>query len=315
MLEQGYDRAVGKFGYPSRKVVLNDTDPTSVDRSLGGTEPAVAVAGAIGVDNRGLALSHPRTRFITIDEVVDLPNVSSTVIDAREATYLAGAAAAMATTTGTIGFIGGVDEELIWDYQAGYEAGARSADPRVKIITRYLADAPQWNAGYSNPQAGERVARMMYADGADVVFAAAGESGLGVIEAATQVSSETGVQRWAIGVDADQYLTASEEFGGTGVSGSEAREHILTSVLKHLDVVVFDTLAAYAATDLRPGTVHLGLGAGAVDISYSGGFLDDVRPQLESLRRGVIDGSIVVPCRPATRLDGRTPERPHPCTG
>ena len=114
MLEQGYDRAVGKFGYPSRKVVLNETDPASVDRSLGGTEPAVAVAGAIGVDNRGLALSHPRTRFITIDDVVDLPNVSSTVIDAREAAYLAGAAAAMATTTGTIGFIGGVDEELIW---------------------------------------------------------------------------------------------------------------------------------------------------------------------------------------------------------
>jgi basic membrane protein A len=133
-----------------------------------------------------------------------------------------------------------------------------------------------------------------------VIFHAAGKSGLGLFDAATAYTRTTGRQVWAIGVDSDQYETVT---GLPGATHPEAwREHILTSVLKGIDTGTYDVVAAYAKGEFRGGVWSQGLASTTSGISYSGGYIDDLRPALEELRARIIAGAIVVPCIPADRL-------------
>ena len=122
---------------------------------------------------------------------------------------------------------------------------------------------------------------------------------MGVFEAAVDMSEETGTQLWAIGVDSDQYETVGDLPGSVGAA--EWREHILTSVVKQFDTAVYDAVAAAARGEFEPGVHRLGLAEHGVDISYSGGYLDDLRPELEALRAGIVAGDIDVPCWLASR--------------
>src|SRR5690606_23439311 len=122
------------------------------------------------------------------------------------ASYLAGAAAALTSETGVIGYVGGVDYEGIWGFQAGYEAGARAIDPSITILSEYLSGIDTF-AGFDDSAAAEATATRMYEDGADVVMHAAGNSGLGLFDAAAGFTEATGRHVWAIGVDTDQYFT------------------------------------------------------------------------------------------------------------
>ena len=179
------------------------------------------------------------------------------------------------------------------------------------MLTEYLAEPPDFADGYQNATAGEAAARRMFTAGADVVFAAAGTSGLGVFEAAVDVTSETGQFRWVIGVDTDQYETVSEL--PLSVDSTRWLPHILTSVLKNTDAVIRDIVVNFEADGLQPGVQLVGLADGAGGLSYSGGFLDQHRDSLEQISQQIIAGRIDVPCRPANRQGRSTPERPHPC--
>jgi len=298
LIEAGFVRATSEFGLVGSQVVVDPSANAELDEISDGGEDVVVVA-ALETDVETVAREHPDTRYIAIDLPGGGGNVESLQFAANEGSYLAGAAAALRSTTGTIGFVGGVDVEMIWRFQAGYEAGARAVDPSIEILTRYLSEPPHYGEGYLDPPAGERAARELYASGADVIFAAAGTSGVGVFEAAVDMSGETGTHLWAIGVDSDQYETVWDLPGSVGAA--EWRDHILTSVVKRFDTAVYNAVAAASRGEFEPGVHHLGLAEHGVDISYSGGYLDDLKPELEALRAGILAGDIDVPCRLATR--------------
>jgi basic membrane protein A len=305
----GFEEATSSTGLLAESLDI-EADAESIDRALqDGVD--VVVAPAVGFDIAAVAAEHPDTTFVAFDQVVPGSNVTSIIVNTHEASYLAGVAAALTTRTKSVGFIGGVDEELIWEFAAGFAAGVEATDGDIEVATEYLADPSDFGAGYQNPAAAEAAARRMYTAGADVIFSAAGTSGLGVFEAAADLTVETGTFRWAIGVDTDQYRTVREL--PVSVDAERWSPHILTSVLKHSDEVVRDVTIAYTERDLEPGIQLIGLADGAGGLSYSGGFLDAHRARLERVREQIIAGQIVVPCRPANRLDASTPQRPHPC--
>jgi basic membrane protein A len=145
------------------------------------------------------------------------------------------------------------------------------------------------------------VALAMYADGADVIFHAAETSGLGLFDAATDYSTAEGRQVWAIGVDSDQYWTVTQLPGATDATAWQT--HILTSVLKGIPAQTYELVAQHARGEFTPGDWNWGLASGASDISYSGGYLDDIRAEIEEFKAQIIAGEIDVPCIPEDRLD------------
>jgi len=299
LIAAGFDRGVSDFGFAGRKVtsVGSAEGDARLLQTLHDADPALIFVFAVVVDVQAEAMGHPHTRYVTLDKAAAAPNISLIVFDVEDASYLAGAAAALTSTTGTIGFIGGVDNDVIWPFEAGYEAGARAVDANVEILTRYLSTAPNFEAGFQNPEGGAAAARQMFDAGADVVFTAAGSSGLGVFQTAVEMSASEGAHLWTIGTGSDQFTSVVDLPGSLGAAAWQ--EHILTSVVLHFGDVVYDALAQQADGKFRAGPHHVGLAEGAIDVSYSGGFIDDIRPRIEALRRSILDGTIRVPCRPA----------------
>jgi basic membrane lipoprotein Med (substrate-binding protein (PBP1-ABC) superfamily)/DNA-binding SARP family transcriptional activator len=244
-----------------------------------------------------VAREFPTTHFVA-GGALGAPNVSGLTFKDHEPSYLAGAAAALKSQTGTIGFIGGVDMQRIWPFEAGYEAGAHAIDPGVQVLSTYMTQWPDWT-GFYRPEETQRQAEDMYRQGADVIMHAAGTSGVGLYAAAAGLSPEVGRQLWAIGVDDDQYETIART---TGVVDARAwQRHILTSVVKRFDSALVSLIEDYAQGTLAPGLRELDLESGLLGISYSGGHLDDVGPQLEGLKTQIINGQIDVDRWPANR--------------
>jgi basic membrane protein A and related proteins len=205
----------------------------------------------------------------------------------HEGSFLVGAAAALKSETGRVGFIGGVQIDLIERFEAGFVAGAREVNPDIEIDITYISQPPDFS-GFTDPASGREIALGMYGNGADVVYHAAGGSGLGLFEAAKAHTDSTGDHVWAIGVDSDQYLTADEEL----------QPHILTSMLKRVDVAVYETIAAQVEGNFEGGYRTFDLSTDGVGYSTTGGFVDDIVDQLEELKQQVIDGDIEVPDSP-----------------
>jgi basic membrane protein A len=233
-----------------------------------------------------VARDFPGTDFGIVDTSVPAPNVASLVFSAEQGAFLAGAAAARKSHTGKLGFVGGVDTDNARQFEAGFVAGARRVNPRAAVDVRYLTQPPDLS-GFADPARAREVARGMYQAGADVVFHVAGGSGVGVFEAARDTSA-AGTKVWAIGVDSDQYKTAAPEL----------RPFILTSVLKRIDVAVFDTIAAFQRHQFRAGLQRFDLASGGVDVTSTGGALDDIAGELSALREQIVRGEITVPTRP-----------------
>lgn len=202
----------------------------------------------------------------------------------HEGSFLVGAAAALKSETGRIGFIGGVEIPLIERFEAGFVAGAREINPDIEIDINYISQPPDFS-GFNDPASSREIALGMYGNGADVVYHAAGGSGLGLFEAAKEHSESSGSKVWAIGVDSDQYLTTDEEL----------QEYILTSMLKRVDVAVYETIAAQVEGNFEGGYRTFDLSTDGVGYSTSGGFVDDIVDQLEELKAAVIAGDIEVP--------------------
>ena len=216
----------------------------------------------------------------TADEPND--NVAYLGFAEHEGSFLVGVAAALKTQADHIGFVGGVHNDLIKKFEAGYVAGAKAVKPDIKVDVKYIEEEDL--AGFADPAGGKAAAAAMYENGADIVYHAAGGSGSGVFDAAV----EAGDGMWAIGVDSDQYLTASDD----------AKEHILTSMLKRVDVATFneiksvddgDPLASYQSYDLK---------ADGVGYATSGGFIDDITDQIDDYAAKIKSGEITVPDKP-----------------
>jgi basic membrane protein A len=325
----GFDRAVADHGLTSRKVsygdligaldeelgpgVLDAMNDAEFEETVFAAQLAdlrrmsredvglIFVEGVLVEDLDPIAAEFPDVRYaIGLRGAGSAPNVAYLTNMDAEPAFLAGAVAALTSETGTIGYIGGVDWEGIWGFQAGYEAGARAIDADITILATYLSANYDFS-GFDDLPGARREALEMYAAGADVIFHAAGTSGLGLFEAATTYSDQEGRQVWAIGVDSDQYVTV---MGLPGALDAEQwREHILTSMLKGIDTGTYAIVAAYAEGTFRPGVHNVGLTEDDSGISYSGGYIDHLRPTIEDLKARIISGEIVVPCIAEDRLD------------
>ena len=222
---------------------------------------------------------------------VEMPNVRCMLFSEEQGSFLVGAAAALKSTTGTVGFIGGVQIGLIEKFQAGFEAGALAANPDVNILPAvYLTQAPDFT-GFNDPVKGKEAAIALFEAGADVVFHAAGGSGLGLFQAAQEMSTDD-LHLWGIGVDSDQY-------NSVGGGNPELQPHILTSMLKRVDVAVAKAITDFLNDEFTPGPVRLGLAEDGVGYSTTGGFVDDIAAQLDEYKEQIISGAITVPEAPS----------------
>jgi basic membrane protein A len=171
-----------------------------------------------------------------------------------------------------------VNTPLINKFEAGYDAGAQAVNKNIKIESAYLTQPPDFT-GFNDPGKGKTAAEGEFDAGADVVYHAAGGSGLGVFQAAKAANG------LAIGVDSDQYKTAS----------ADLKPVILTSMIKHVDVAVYDFIKSVKDGKPLTGTVTFDLKAGGVDYSVSGGQVDDIKSKLDDYKKQIIDGTITVP--------------------
>jgi basic membrane protein A len=250
--------------------------------------PLVFAIGFLFADSvKAVSADNPDTMYAIVDSAIPNPNVASLLFAEEEGSYLVGAAAALKSKTHHIGFIGGVDTDLIKKFEAGYVAGAKKIDPGVQIDIKYISQPPDFT-GFNDPAKGKEIGLGMYNAGADVVYHAAGGSGTGLFDAAVDATRTAGAQKWAIGVDSDQYLTAT----------TAQKAHVLTSMLKRVDVAVYDTAKAYAEGTLKAGTTVFDLKADGVGYATSGGYVDDIKAQLEDLKQQIISGKIAVLTQP-----------------
>jgi basic membrane protein A and related proteins len=235
-----------------------------------GADPIVGVGFSQGSTVEKTAKSFPKLRFAIIDYVVDLPNVQSIVFKEHEGSFLVGMMAALASQTGKVGFVGGMDIPLIRRFQCGYEQGARYANPKVEVSAAMTGTTPSaWN----DPARGGELAKAQFARGVDVVFAAAGGTGVGVYQAAKDAG------KLAIGVDSNQ----NHLHPGT----------MLTSMVKRVDVAVFN-----AFQGVTPGVSSLGLKEGGVDVALDEHNARLVTPamkaRVDAARADIIAGKIRV---------------------
>jgi basic membrane lipoprotein Med (substrate-binding protein (PBP1-ABC) superfamily)/DNA-binding SARP family transcriptional activator len=301
----GFDRATDELGLHAvlRVVALEAKDPLLPElRRLSEIGVGLIVVGSANVDLPGLeavAREHPDRRYVANDATGDVPNITYLVHHEEQGSFLAGAAAAIRSGTGRLGFVGGSPVPLIHRFEAGFAAGARTVRPDVDVRIEYLRPEGYW--GYADPRSASEVAGALYREGADVVYTAAGSSGFGVFHAAERWSGQLDRPLWVIGVDVDQY----EMLAGLEELPEETREawraHCLTSMVKRYDVVLSAVLGDHVAGTLRGGTRHFSLADRATDITYSGGFIDDLRPVIEDLKARIVAGDIMVPSRPGGR--------------
>jgi basic membrane lipoprotein Med (substrate-binding protein (PBP1-ABC) superfamily)/DNA-binding SARP family transcriptional activator len=255
------------------------------------------------LDDHGL--EHPDTHYAVLHhgdgrDADDRPNVTYIDFAEQEGSFLVGAAAAMKTESGRIGFIGGMaDLPLIERFQAGFEAGARYVDPAIEIDSVNLSRWPD-DSGFNSPTLAARAATDLYRAGADVVYHASGRSGFGLLETVVAESQRQGRHLWAIGVDVDEYLNDHPRavLGGPRLWDSgpdDWKPHILTSMVKQLDVAVYHTIVDFHREGPAPGVSVFDLANGGIDYATSGGFVDDIVPELEELKQAIIAGRIEVP--------------------
>lgn len=287
----GLDGAVADFG-----VEADELEPTGGGENREENLRLLAESGHGLVFGIGFAFfdgitaaatAFPDINFAIVDSVVELPNVASLVFAEEQGSALVGAAAALKSTTGKIGFIGGVDIDLIKKFQAGFEFGAKQINPDIEIQVQYLTSVPDFS-GFGDPAKGKEAALAMYEAGADVVFHAAGGSGAGLFEAAKETSDTSGSHVWAIGVDSDQINQVSDEL----------KPYILTSMLKRVDVSVYNTIEAFVESGMQSGVTVFDLSVDGVGYSTTGGFVDDIVDQLEALKASIIGGDLEIPTVP-----------------
>jgi basic membrane lipoprotein Med (substrate-binding protein (PBP1-ABC) superfamily)/DNA-binding SARP family transcriptional activator len=302
MIAAGFDGAISAVDLSAERVISPLGDPEGYASELrrlssdGVGLVVVAEASTFKEEFETVAADHPATRYIGLDIPTGaLSNVAYLNFEEQEGSFLAGAAAALKSRTGVVGFIGGLDAPIIWKFEAGFEQGARAVRPDIEVRVVYLRGPPF--SGFNDPEQALRVATRLYRKGADVIYHAAGASGWGLFRAAYEVSGELGTHLWAIGVDADQYRQIRYAVGED--LAAVWREHILTSMMKRVDTAVRTVMEEHSRGDWQGGVRWFGLAEGGVELAYSGGFIDDIRPELDRLRAQVVSSEIEVSVLPS----------------
>ncbi|WP_299952598.1 BMP family protein [uncultured Modestobacter sp.] len=251
-----------------------------------GYDPVIAVGFNYDEIIADVSQDFPEVTFAQVDgsnaDGAKGDNVTGLLFAEEQGSFLAGVAAASKTETDNIGFVGGVQSPLIEKFQAGFEAGARAVNPDITIQSQYLSPAGDFS-GFGAPDRGYSVAQGFYQNGADIVFHAAGGSGEGVFQAAVEANKR------AIGVDSDQWQTASPE----------QQAVIMTSMIKRVDNAVMEFILSVANDEAEGGTdVVYDLESDGVGLSTSGGYIDDIADVIEDYRQQIVDGSVTVPTTP-----------------
>jgi basic membrane protein A len=235
-----------------------------------GASPIIGIGFGQASSIEKVAKEFPKLQFAIIDMVVDLPNVQSVVFKEQEGSFLVGAMAALASKTGKVGFVGGMDIPLIRKFECGYKQGAMFVNPKAEMIGNMTGTT---GAAWNDPARGGELAKAQFSQGVDVVFAAAGGTGIGVYQAA----KDSG--KLAIGVDSNQNHIQP----GT----------MLTSMLKRVDVAVYNVAKGH-----KPGISVLGLKEGGVDYAMDANnaklVTADMKKKVEAAKADIISGKIKV---------------------
>jgi basic membrane protein A len=235
----------------------------------------VAVGFAFATPLETIAKEHPDAKFTIIDAVVEAENVQSVVFKEHEGSFLVGMAAAMASKTGKVGFVGGMDIPLIRNFAHGYVQGVEHVVPDAEVFVNTTGTTP---AAWNDPTKGAELAQSQFDRGADVVYAAAGATGLGVLQAA----ADSG--KLSIGVDSNQnYLHPGS---------------VLTSMVKRVDVAVYDAFKSAMEGTWQAGTKNLGLAEDGVGYALDEHNRELITPEMEQSLEGaeqqIIAGEIEV---------------------
>jgi basic membrane protein A len=275
---EGVQRAKKEF-----PIVLRDVepgDPTSIEpaqRAFAqyGYNMIIGVGFAQGPILTEVAKDYPQLHFVLIDAVAESPNVASLLFKEHEGSFLVGMIAAYTNKTGTIGFVGGMDIPLIHRFQTGYEEGAKYVKPNINVLVNYVGIT---DTAWNNPGKGRELANSQYERGADVIFQAAGNSGLGVFDAAEAY------KKFAIGVDANQNWVKPG--------------FILTSMLKRIDNAVYNVVKDEVEGKFQGGVHIYGLEDKGVDYAlddYNRKLIpQDVIDKVEQAKQDIIAGKIKV---------------------
>ena len=235
-----------------------------------GASPIIGIGFGQASAIEKLAKEFPKLNFAIIDMVVNLPNVQSVVFKEQEGSFLVGAMAAMTSKTGKVGFVGGMDIPLIRKFQCGYEQGAKFVNPKTEVFANMTGTT---GAAWNDPARGGELAKAQFAKGADVVFAAAGGTGMGVYQAAKDS------KKLAIGVDSNQNHVQP----GT----------MLTSMVKRVDVAVYNVAKSHKA-----GVSVLGLKEDGVDFAMDAHNAKlvsaDMKKKVDAMKADIISGKIKV---------------------
>lgn len=275
----GVQQAEKELGIPEADVKTVDSKS---EKDYEGNLTGLADAGcdiifAIGFSQATalttVAPKYPSIKFAIIDAEVKLPNVRSILFSEEQGSYLAGYLAGSVTKTGKVGFVGGMKSALIEKFEAGYDAGALAANPKVDLLPS------KYTESWDDTSLGKEAAQTLFSDGADIVYHAAGRCGLGVIQAAKEAG------KYAIGVDSDQ--------------DDVAPGNVLTSMVKHVDVSVFQTIKDVQAGTFTAGTKRYDLAANGVGLTDFKDTKEKIGPTViaavEAQAAKIKDGSLTVP--------------------
>lgn len=223
-----------------------------------------------------VATDFPDVKFALIDAVIEQPNVASLIYRAHEGAFLAGVLAALKTETKQIGFVGGMKVPVVETFEVGYRAGIKAANPDIECVADYIGVTPQ---AFNDPTKGKELALAQYNRGVDIIFAAAGASGLGALEAAKET------QKWIIWVDSN--------------GNHLAPGLVLTSVIKGVEISVYETIKRVQAGNFSGGLKDYGLKEGGVEYIVDDAnralLPDAILEQVEAFKAKIIAGDIVVP--------------------
>ncbi|MBU2957107.1 BMP family ABC transporter substrate-binding protein [Paracoccus sp. 1_MG-2023] len=238
-----------------------------------GSNPIVMTGFAFGDVLTKIAPDYPETKFVIIDMVVEAPNVQSVVFTEEEGSYLAGVMAAMSSDSGKAGFIGGMDIPLIHKFHCGFAQGFKATQPEGEVLLNFTGTTP---AAWNDPVKGGELARAQISQGADVIYAAAGGTGIGVLQAAADEGA------LSVGVDSNQNALHPGQ--------------VLTSMVKRVDNAVFDAFTQGA--DLEPGIKVMDLAAGGVDVAIDGSNAElvdaEMQAAIDEAKAGIASGEIEV---------------------
>jgi basic membrane protein A len=283
---EGVKRAAKDF-----PIVLRDVEPgnpTSIEPAMRAFaerhyDLIIGVGFAQAPIMEQVAKDYPNINFAIVDGASSLPNVASLVFKEHEGSYLVGVIAARTSKTGTLGFIGGMDIGLIHRFATGYEEGAKSVNPDARVIVNYVGVT---DGAWNNPGKGKELALAQIGKGADVIFTAAGNSGLGAFDAVEQAGKdEQGrARRFVIGVDSNQ----------NGVKPG----FVLTSMVKRVDNAVYQIVSDVVNHQFKGGFHVYGLEsdgvAYALDKNNEMLIPPDVLQQADAAKQKIINGEIKV---------------------